>query len=95
MVSAVGVEPTQTYLYAVGLQPTELANAQYTHCLASRSVVETHPITGTIYLAGSPCILASLRLMFWGEVGNRTLAYIFTECRAATTLTTPLYTSLV
>lgn len=31
LVGAVGVEPTQTYLYAGGLQPLELTNAQHTH----------------------------------------------------------------
>ena len=33
MVGATGVEPVQTYLYAGGLQPLELTNAQHTHVL--------------------------------------------------------------
>jgi hypothetical protein len=31
LVDAVGVEPTQSYLSAGGLQPLELANAQHIH----------------------------------------------------------------
>lgn len=33
LVDAVGVEPTQTYLYAGGLQPLELSNAQHIHLI--------------------------------------------------------------